>query len=64
LDETPRLRIMRELSVAKLEHIERRKKLPANRVRRVPTVVSEVLNGNYQRFAKDWRYVAADLFMP
>ena len=63
LDETPRLRMIRDLAVAKLEHLDRRINLPPNRVRRVPAVVSEVLKGNYQRFAKDWRYVVADLFM-
>ena len=62
-DETPRRRMMQNLAVAKLEHLERRRNLPANRIRRVPAVVSEVFKGNYQRFAKDWRYVAADLFM-
>jgi glycosyltransferase involved in cell wall biosynthesis len=63
LDETPRLRIMRDLAAAKLKHLKRRRNLPANRIRRVPAVVSEVLKGNYRRFAKDWRNVAADLLM-
>ena len=63
LEATPRVRMMRELAVAKLQHLERRRRLPANRIGRIPTVVSEVLRGNYRRFAKDWRYVAADLFM-
>ena len=63
LGERPSLRMMQDLAVAKLEHLKRRRNLPANRIRRVPAIVSEVLKGNYQRFAKDWRYVAADLFM-
>lgn len=62
-EETQRVRTMRDLAVAKLEHLNRRRSLPANRVRRVPAVVSEVLAGNYRRFAKDWRYVVADLLM-
>ena len=64
LDATPRLTAMRRSAGAKLQHLQRRHRLPANRVRRVPTIVSECLNGNYSRFSKDWRNIAADLLMP
>jgi hypothetical protein len=41
-----------------------RKRLPTSRPVRVATVMREWANGNYKRFAKDWRNVAADLLMP
>lgn len=49
---------------AKLDHLARRRDVPNNRVLRGKTVLREWLNGNYGRFAKDWRNIAADLFMP
>jgi hypothetical protein len=64
LQDTRRVLAVRQLAVAKLRHLERRRTLPANRVQRIPTVVLEVLTGNYRRFTLDWRYPAADLFMP
>ena len=61
---TPRRDEMLGIGKAKLEHLERRKHLPANRLLRWPSVLREWLNGNYNRYAKDWRNVAADLLMP
>ena len=61
---TPRQATMRKLTLVKIEHLSRRMNLPRNHLRRVPTVFSECLSGNYRRFAKDWRNVVADLFMP
>jgi hypothetical protein len=64
LPSTPRQSEMLSQVCAKLEHLLKRKELPPNRLRRVPTVVAECLSGNYRRFAKDWRNVMADLLMP
>lgn len=64
LDITPRQTAMQRSAREKIRHLERRQRLPANRMRRVPTIMSECLNGNYYRFSKDWRNVAADWFMP
>lgn len=64
LDITPRQTAMREAACAKVRHLQIRQKLPAERVRRLPMIVSEWLNGNYIRYSKDWRNIAADLLMP
>jgi glycosyltransferase involved in cell wall biosynthesis len=48
---------------AKLRHLRCRQRLPTSRPCRVATVMREWANGNYRRFAKDWRNVAADLLM-
>lgn len=64
LDATQRQTAMRRSASAKVQHLQRRQSLPANRGRRVPTIVSECLNGNYSRFSKDWRNIAGDLLMP
>lgn len=61
---TPRRDVMLTMAEAKLEHLSRRAALPTNRLLRGSTVLGEFLNGNYSRFAKDWRNVVADLFMP
>ena len=55
---------MLTLCDAKLNHLLRRSRVPSARIRRVPSVLREWLNGNYARFAKDWRNIAADLLMP
>ena len=55
---------MLALSKSKIVHLERRRGLPSNRLRRLPTVWQEWQHGNYRRFAKDWRNAAADLLMP
>lgn len=60
---TPRRDVMLKMAEAKLEHLNRRYTLPPSRLLRWPTVLTEWLNGNYARFAKDWRNVVADLFM-
>lgn len=49
---------------AKLCHLERRRDLPANRLRRIPGIAREVTTGGYATFAIDWRSIAADLFWP
>lgn len=56
--------VMLALAEAKLAHLERRHGLSGSRLWRWPTVWREWLRGNYGRFAKDWRNVAADLLMP
>lgn len=61
---TERRDIMLALAEAKLKHLEQRRKLPGNRLMRIPTVWQEWQAGNYRRFAKDWRNIAADLLMP
>jgi hypothetical protein len=61
---TPRLNIMLKLAEAKLAHLGRRHNLADRRLFRLQDVLGEWLNGNYGRFAKDWRNVAADLLMP
>jgi len=61
---SPRRDCMLALSKSKIAHLERRRSLPSNRLRRLPTVWQEWRHGNYRRFAKDWRNVAADLLMP
>lgn len=61
---THRRDIMLALAEAKLVHLGSRMHLHTNRLFRWPTVLKEWLNGNYQRFAKDWRNIAADLLMP
>lgn len=60
---TARRDVMLAMCDAKLEHLERRRRLPARRVSRVPSVFLEWISGNYRRFAKDWRNIAADLLM-
>lgn len=61
---TSRVKTMMKLTEEKLVHLERRRTLANNRLLRLPGVLGELLNGNYGRFAKDWRNVAADLLMP
>lgn len=55
---------MLTLCDAKLRHLGRRSRVPTARIRRAPSVFREWLNGNYARFAKDWRNIVADLLMP
>lgn len=56
--------VMLAMCHAKLRHLTFRKRLPTSRPVRVATVMREWANGNYSRFARDWRNVAADLLMP
>ena len=62
--ETRRTRQMEALCRRKLAHLQRREALPKNRLLRVPTVLAELLNGNYRDFSKDWRRPAVDLLFP
>lgn len=43
-------------------HYEARARLPANLVKRVAPVLTEVLSGRYRRFSKGWMSAAKDLF--
>lgn len=60
---TSRTQAMLALCEEKLEHLSRRRRLPATRLFRLPVVLRELSGGNYSRFAKDWRNIAADLLM-
>ena len=64
LPKTRRTDEMVSLCMRKLAHLRRREMLPKNRVLRVPTVLGELLRGNYRRFSKDWRRPAVDLLFP
>ena len=61
---TPRCNVMLLMAEAKIAHLVRRGHVPTNRLFRFPVLLREFLNGNYRRFAKDWRNVLADLLMP
>jgi len=61
---SPRRDAMLKMAEAKLSHLVRRRLLPRNRLFRLRDVLDECLNGNYDRYAKDWRNVLADLLMP
>ena len=63
LEPSPTQVSMWNMNTLKLEHLSRRQGLAKSRLGRVPVIFRECLNGNYRRFAKDWRNVAADLLM-
>lgn len=48
---------------AKIAHLRRRAALPENRFARLPVVVAEILNGGYERYARNWGSVALDLLV-
>lgn len=48
---------------AKIAHLHRRAALPVNRLARLPAVTSEVVNGNYVRYARNWGSIALDLLV-
>lgn len=50
-----------DLVRAKLEHLERRIRMPASRIARLPAVAAEVRRGGYRGYATDWRSIALDL---
>lgn len=47
----------------KIEHLRRRAELPKARWRRTPRILSEVLAGNYARYARNWGSIAIDLLV-
>lgn len=47
----------------KISHLEHRIQLRRKNVARIPTVVREVCNHGYSRYAEGWKSVAKDLFM-
>ena len=61
---TTRRDVMLSMCDEKLTHLSRRRDVRSCRPLRVTTVFREWIIGNYRRFAKDWRNVAADLLMP
>lgn len=53
----------REEVAKKLGHLERRAGLPSSRLLRLRGIVTEVGNGNYRRYARNWGSVALDLLL-
>ena len=47
----------------KIEHISIRATLPKSRWRRIPTIVAEVRNKNYKKYARNWGSMAIDLLV-
>ena len=48
----------------KIEHLERRIRLPAARLPRVPGVIAEIANARYFRYSSGWRAIVRDLLSP
>lgn len=46
---------------AKIAHLERRLRLPASGLARLPKVLRESLNGSYLRYSAGWKSIAKDL---
>lgn len=47
----------------KLAHLETRARLPDGRLRRIPDIFREILDGGYKRFARNLGSVALDLLI-
>ena len=48
----------------KIRHLRRRSMLPQARIKRVPTIIAEVLAGGYARYSSGWRTVVRDMVSP
>ncbi len=58
----PRQEALRQIE-AKLQHLETRACLPANRLKRLPKIFREIYSNGYSRFARNWGSIALDLFI-